>query len=247
MISTLKVLSILLCYPTRELQKGVAELEQALRSEALVPQPQLQALLGFMKDFGGRDLYDLQERYVLLFDRTRSLSLHLFEHVHGESRERGQAMVNLANHYHENDLFIEASELPDYLPMFLEFASTRSIEDARELISEISHILSAIEDRLRKRRSPYAEIIGTILALTPDAVADSDDLVDLPDDDPEDLAALDRSWEDEPVTFGPGPTATGPGGSCPAARDVLARMESHDLADRVRKNGDMSRQWESGS
>ncbi|MEJ2459788.1 MAG: hypothetical protein P8Y58_17260 [Novosphingobium sp.] len=47
-------------------------------------------------DLVTRDLYDAQERYVLLFDRTRKLSLHLFEHVHGESRDRGQAMVDLA-------------------------------------------------------------------------------------------------------------------------------------------------------
>ena len=248
MIATLKALSVLLCYPTRELQEGMEELEQALLSEALATKPQLQPLLAFMRDFGQRDLYDVQERYVLLFDRTRSLSLHLFEHVHGESRERGQAMVNLASHYHDRELFISAREMPDYLPMFLEFASTLPLAEARGVIAEIGHILVALEDRLRKRGSLYAEIFKTLLELAPDAVAsDGDELASSPDDDPNDLVALDRSWEDEPVTFGPGSAGASPGGSCPAARSVLARMELNEAAVRAPNNDEFSNSWESES
>src|SRR5207244_13070491 len=96
------------------------------------------------------DLYDLQERYVLLFDRTRSLSLHLFEHVHGESRDRGQAMIDLKNQYENAGLEISATELPDFVPLFLEFLSTRPRADAYELLGQPAHILSAMAERLRK-------------------------------------------------------------------------------------------------
>src|SRR5690606_23116888 len=90
------------------------------------------------------DLYELQERYVLLFDRTRSLSLNLFEHVHGESRDRGQAMVDLKDLYERHGLTLASTELPDYLPLFVEFLSTISEVEARELLAETAHILEAI-------------------------------------------------------------------------------------------------------
>jgi nitrate reductase delta subunit len=91
MARTLKVLSALLSYPTQELQGAGDALRSALRDEPLLPdetQKHLQQLIG---EIAVGDLYDLQERYVDLFDRGRSLSLYLFEHVHGESRDRGQA------------------------------------------------------------------------------------------------------------------------------------------------------------
>ena len=81
------------------------------------------ALDRLLDELATGDLYDLQERYVLLFDRTRSLSLHLFEHVHGESRDRGQAMVDLKALYERHGLLMSSSELPDHLPLFLEFLS----------------------------------------------------------------------------------------------------------------------------
>ena len=137
MIATLKALSILLCYPTAEIRDGTPDLASAICGEGLIGEPHLATLLAFLSDFGERDLYDLQERYVLLFDRTRSLSLQLFEHVHGESRERGQAMVNLLQLYEQHKLEMEGGKLPDYLPMFLEFASTLSLAEAREMLQEI--------------------------------------------------------------------------------------------------------------
>ena len=107
-------------------------------------------------DIGGRDAYDAQERYVLLFDRTRSLSLHLFEHVHGESRDRGQAMVDLMAMYEEDGFEIDTKELPDYLPMFLEYLSMKPRAEAVQLLDETAHILAALRERLKKRQSVYA-------------------------------------------------------------------------------------------
>ena len=90
-----KVISVLLSYPTRELQLGVPELLEAVQSDSGIKQPVRDSIARLATDIASRDIYDAQERYVFLFDRTRSLSLHLFEHVHGESRDRGQAMVDL--------------------------------------------------------------------------------------------------------------------------------------------------------
>ena len=118
------------------------------------------------------DLYALQERYVDQFDRTRSLSLHLFEHVHGESRDRGQAMIDLKSLYEQNGLYLSAAELPDFVPAFLEFLSTRPLAQARALLSQTAHILTALAERLQKRHSPYAAIFQALAALAtlaPDA------------------------------------------------------------------------------
>ena len=112
MTTTLKVLSALLTYPTAELQAAVPQMRAALDSEARLPQRNRDRLDGILEEIAAGDLYDLQERYVLLFDRTRSLSLHLFEHVHGESRDRGQAMVDLKALYERHGLSMNSSELP---------------------------------------------------------------------------------------------------------------------------------------
>ena len=223
MSNTFKVLSALLCYPTAELKLAAPELKAALDAEALLP-PRVAAMVArLVDDLATRDLTDAQERYVFLFDRTRSLSLHLFEHVHGESRERGQAMVDLLALYERHGLALSARELPDYLPLFLEFLSTRPVAEARALLAQPLHILNALTDRLRKRDSVYEGVFRALEALAKDA-APADELEVLPEqaqDDPNDLAALDRAWEDDPVTFGPG---TDNAGGCGRASEMLARM-----------------------
>jgi nitrate reductase delta subunit len=205
MIKTFKVFSALLSYPTEELQLAALEMRAGLGAEGLLPAAVRRQIDLLIEEIAARDLYDLQERYVLLFDRTRSLSLHLFEHVHGESRDRGQAMINLKILYEKNGLSIGAAELPDFLPLFLEFLSTRPAAEAFELLGQPAHILSAIAERLRKRRSPYEAVFRALVALstTKPKVEQVAELLDVPDPDPTDLAALDAAWEDEPVSFGP--------------------------------------------
>jgi nitrate reductase delta subunit len=202
---TLKVLSALLTYPTVELQAAIPEMRAALDEEARLPQVNRDRLDRIMEEIATRDLYELQARYVLLFDRTRSLSLHLFEHVHGESRDRGQAMVDLKALYERHGLLMRSSELPDHLPLFLEFLSQIPEAEARDLLEETSHVLEAIRLRLKKRKVPYSSVFSCAQALAharpqTDVVAA---LLDEPDEDPNDLAALDAAWEEEEVTFGP--------------------------------------------
>ena len=125
-MKTLKVLSALLSYPTAELIAAVGEFEGVLDQEQLLSKSERAALRVLIADLAAADLVDAQERYIMLFDRTRSLSLHLFEHVHGESRDRGQAMVDLIKVYEDGGYMPTSKELPDFVPLFLEFASTRS-------------------------------------------------------------------------------------------------------------------------
>jgi nitrate reductase molybdenum cofactor assembly chaperone NarJ/NarW len=205
MSRTFKVLSALLTYPTAELQAATGELRAALDADAIVPPALRNRLDTLLEELASGDIYDLQERYVLLFDRTRSLSLHLFEHVHGESRDRGQALIDLKSMYERNGLEVGAAELPDFLPLFLEFLSTRPLAEACELLGQPAHILAALAERLRKRRSAYEAVFRALVAL-PSAkpkVEDVSALLATPDHDATDLAALDAAWEDEPVSFGP--------------------------------------------
>lgn len=205
MATTFKALSALLSYPTEELQQATGELLDALRDEALLSSAARRGLEQLIGEIADGDIFDLQERYVLLFDRTRSLSLHLFEHVHGESRDRGQAMIDLAGIYAKNGLVISATELPDFLPLFLEFLSIRPVAEARALIGETAHIIVALGERLTKRGSAYASIFIALteVALTAPQEALIQALGAEPDVDPDDLAALDAAWQDEPVNFGP--------------------------------------------
>ena len=143
---------------------------------------------------------------MLLFDRTRTLSLHMFEHVHGESRDRGQAMIDLKAQYEGHKLFMSTSELPDFVPLFLEYLSMLPAQEAYDTLGQPAHIFAAMAERLRKRKSSYEAVFRALVALaaakpTADEVTA---LLTLPDPDANDLVALDAAWEAEAVTFGPG-------------------------------------------
>lgn len=205
MARTFKVLSALLSYPTADIVGAAPEMAAVLRDEHLLKPRQIKALTPLVDELAAGDLYELQERYVLLFDRTRSLALHMFEHVHGESRERGQAMVDLKKVYEDAGLEIAANELPDYLPLFLEFLATRPLPEALDLIGQPAHIFAGLAERLRRRTSPYTAVFDVLskLGKADPRSAEVRQLVDEPDVDPNDLDALDAAWEDEEVRFGP--------------------------------------------
>jgi len=203
---TLKALSALLTYPTEELRDAAGDIGLVLAQDKHLPANVWPQLSKLMTELATGDLYDLQERYVLLFDRTRSLSLHLFEHVHGESRDRGQAMIDLKAQYEQAGLLVEASELPDFLPLFLEYLATQPLKEACETLGQPAHIFGALAERLRKRKSAYEAVFRALIALSAAKPKEEEvsALLQLPDPDATDLAALDAAWEDEPVNFGPG-------------------------------------------
>ncbi len=199
-MKTFKALSALLNYPSAELQEAVGDIRRVLTEERQVPTDTLAPLLSRLREI---DLFELQADYVDLFDRTPRLSLYLFEHIHGDSRERGRAMVDLHRLYRRHGLELDTRELPDYLPLFLEFLSTLPGDEAQALLAETVHILTALETRLTERGSEYAAVLTALVKLAdtqpdPRAVAG---LRNLPDAAPE---TLDQEWEEAPVSFGPG-------------------------------------------
>lgn len=227
MIKTFKILSALLSYPTKELQQAAPEFGAILKEEGLLGKDGVLQICPLVKDIINGDLMDLQERYVLLFDRTRSLSLHLFEHVHGESRDRGQAMVDLKEHYENNGLFLDTNELPDYLPLFLEFLSTLPMKEAKDMLNQPVSVLAALAERLRKRDSIYERAFISLLAIA-DARSNTEvvkELLAQEDDDPNDLEALDREWEEEAVSFGAGAALQGQAG-CGKVTGMVERLKA---------------------
>lgn len=194
---TFKALGILLWYPNEEWLTGVSDLCDIIKQEALVSKEQLASLRSLVTQLQESDLLDLQEEYVDTFDRIRSLSLHLFEHVHGDSRDRGQAMVDLAERYKEQGFSIATSELPDYLPVFLEYISMLPQEEALEELANTSHILVALGKRLAERGSPYSVVLDTLTLLagkTPEKVERKEAVV-------VNFEQLDKEWEEKPIDF----------------------------------------------
>jgi len=220
MALTYKALAVLLAYPTAETQDLATAAVQAIEDEGMVPAQIRGSLARLADELAGGDLFDLQERYVWQFDRTRSLSLNLYEHVHGESRDRGQAMVALLELYRSKGVELSANELPDNLPVFLEFLSLLPEPEAASLLGEAAHVLAAMGVRLHKRQSPYRAVFGALTALA-GAKADAAALASLmqePDDDPGDFETLDRLWAETAVTFGPSDVG------CPKAEDLVRAM-----------------------
>jgi nitrate reductase delta subunit len=201
MARSYRALGALISYPTEALQAATREIAFILAEEGLVPPAGRAAIDGLLAELGNTDIYELQERYFALFDRSRTLSLHLFEHVHGESRDRGQAMADLIELYRGHGLEPTAGELPDFLPLFLEFISLLPADEARSLLAEPAGILATLAERLVARNSAYAAVFAVLAEL---ANAPVSDVAETSIEDPDDLAALDAAWEEAAVHFGPG-------------------------------------------
>ncbi len=201
MTRSYRALAALITYPTEALQAATSEIAAVLAEEDLVPAARRAAIDDLLAELAARDIYDLQERYFALFDRSRTLSLHLFEHVHGESRDRGQAMADLIALYRGHGFEPTASELPDFLPMFLEFLSLLPANEAQVLLAEPAGILQLLAERLVTRKSTYSAVFQALATL---ANAPAIDGPDTGVEDPDDLVALDAAWEEAAVHFGPG-------------------------------------------
>lgn len=204
MMLTLRTLSALLSYPSEQLQTHAGELRETMAREQMLSHAERRRLEPLLRRFEREDLLDLQAAYSELFDRSRSLSLHLFEHVHGDGRERGQAMIDLGRQYMESGLFLEANELPDFVPVFLEYASCLPLKEARETLGQPVHVFAALAERLGKRGSDYSAIFHALVALAgvkPDAEALAELDQNTPEEDP---ARIDEEWEEAPVSFSAG-------------------------------------------
>ncbi len=217
----LKLSALLLDYPRVELREESLALHALIRTCDL-PEKQRDGLAALLNELCKGDILDVQARYDGLFERGRSVSLLLFEHVHGESRDRGQAMVDLMDRYTQAGLVIDVNELPDYLPVYLEFLALQDTESARVGLAEVAHILALIALRLEERGSSYASVFHSLLELSgeqPDLGALKRDREQEVRDDS--LEAIDKAWEETPVSF------TEPAVGCPStsARRISSAAE----------------------
>lgn len=188
---SLRVLARLLSYPDSALRDDLADMRSALHADRALHQARKEELYALMRQLAAGTPLDNESEFVELFDRGRATSLHLFEHVHGDSRERGPAMIDLVQTYEKAGLFLGPDEMPDYLPVVLEFVSTQPAREARAFLSEMAHIFNAIFNALQQRQSAYASVLGALLELA----GETAHAVNLAPDEP-----LDASWE-EPVVF----------------------------------------------
>jgi len=220
---TLRALARLLGYPSDDLRAHVPDLRAVLGGDASLPGRVRRRLEALLDRLERSDVLDAQAEYTDLFDRSRAVSLHLFEHVHGENRERGQAMIDLATHYAAHGLLLDSNELPGYLPIFIEFASCLPEDEARQLLDEPSHVLAALEQRLTERGSDYAAVFAALLAVArarPDRAAYDTLQQNAPPDDP---ALIDEEWEEKAVSFTGAHEMGGPTG-------IVARLRAKGKA-----------------
>lgn len=198
----LNIISQLMDYPTEALNEHQDELVGAIEASTISGDIKSR-LVAFTKQELSINVLDRQETYDGLFERGRSLGLWLFEHVHGESRDRGQAMVDLVDKYREAGLEINQQELPDYIPMFLEFLATQGEENAKTWLQDVEHILALLQCRLEKRESPYSVLFEALLDIAQSAVSIEEVRASIVDEKRDDTKqALDAEWEEEEVKFG---------------------------------------------
>ncbi len=199
MLKTYKILSLLLSYPTQELQQLLPDVNTELSREQLLPEKASRDIQKFTGYYQNSDLTEWQAHYVQLFDFSRAASLHLFEHVKGDSKDRGQAMVDLLSFYKENGLEITTNELPDYLPVFLEFLSTLEKDKASGLLAEPVNVIARIYRKLHDRENLYRHILAAVITLSDTLPKEETVEKIIQEQKPLDL---DKEYEDEPVTFG---------------------------------------------
>ena len=198
----LVVISRLLEYPDAALWQHQGELFDVLSESEKLEPADAQALGIFLRDLTAQDLLDAQAAYSELFDRGRATSLLLFEHVHGESRDRGQAMVDLLNQYEQHGLLLDSRELPDHLPLYLEYLAQLPESEAIGGLQDIAPILALLCARLQQRESRYAVLFEQLLKLANSAVDEAKVAEKIADEARDDTPqALDAVWEEEQVKF----------------------------------------------
>ena len=200
----LKVIARLLDYPSAEAERHQGEIAMAISNAREISPDMRSQLLELLENIYRQELLDAEEAYSGLFDQGRALSLHLFEHVHGESRDRGQAMGDLMQVYDSRGFTIDQKELPDFIPLFLEYLSCLPDMDAREWLADMSPILARLGARLDERQSNYSQLFKALLMICGQSALLEEERGAIAgeerDDTPE---ALDREWEEAAVTFNP--------------------------------------------
>lgn len=198
----LKVISRLLDYPTQNLLDNSDALVEATASTRHLPPEVREKIVALIEQQRASDIYDLQANYDGLFERGRYVSLLIFEHVHGESRDRGQAMVDLLEMYKSKGFELDSRQMPDYIPLFLEFLSEQEELYAREWLADVAHIFALLEERLEKRESAFSILFRSLLIISGAQVDRKEIQETVAKEQPEDtLEAIDKEWEDKEIRF----------------------------------------------
>ncbi len=241
----LALISRLIDYPTAELVSAKSDVVSFIENDQHLSSADKAGLLGFVEQRFAMDLLDWQSDYDAMFERGRTLSLLLFEHIHGESRDRGQAMIDLIEQYKAAGLEIGMRELPDYIPLFLEFASTQGETNARGWLQDVAHILALLKVRLDKRDSEYGNLFTALVNLAQVDIDYADLAQQVKGEKRDDTKeAIDKVWEEEMVKFGPdansdacGSAINKPSQSQRRDQDVPIQFIDAIVADTLANNG----------
>lgn len=167
MQNTYKILSLLLDYPNEELKENLSDVMDVIEEESYLDESQCKKLRDFLDYAVSLSLAEWQMQYVQMFDFSTNSNLYLFDHVYGDSRERGQAMVDLTEMYAQSGFIPHSNELPDYLPLFLEYISLlKKEEDSEKLLHEVSHVLTSMKKALEKKETPYHYLLDILCSLS---------------------------------------------------------------------------------
>jgi len=211
----LKVISRLLDYPSQDLFDARDEIISVVGDDKMLSDGNKEELITFIESLTSRELLDAQESYDLLFDRGRALSLLLFEHVHGESRDRGQAMVNLMEVYKSKGFEADTSQLPDYIPLYLEFLSEQDEVFAEEWLGDICHLMTMLSERLIDRECYYSVLFDSLIEISGLEVDRAEVAESVKKEERDDtIEAIDKEWEDKEINFND-PIQSGE--NCPSA------------------------------
>ncbi|GAA5523671.1 nitrate reductase molybdenum cofactor assembly chaperone NarJ [Microbulbifer aestuariivivens] len=197
----LRAIALLLDYPSEELKTHISEVREDLNSDPSLSAKERAMLEPLLVSFERDTLLELQVTYSDVFDSSRTMSLNLFEHIHGDNSERGQAMLDLGEEYMQQGYYMQRNELPDYIPMFLEFVSCLPDADARDWLSQPAHVFAVLAQRLDEHKSAYAGLFHLLLkfaGIKPDAKAVQELIARHKKAEEK---SIDEEWEEEPITF----------------------------------------------
>lgn len=169
-MKTYKVAALLLRYPEPDWLAELPQLQCVLEEERRVNHRAAEVVAPLLRFLEG-PLLESQMHYVETFDRQPKHGLYLYEHLHGESRGRGTAMVALLERYRRHGLELDCDELPDHLPVFLEFLSLLPRRQARRELQPIAGVLRLLAQRLGEAKSPYAGVLAALTRLAPRGAA----------------------------------------------------------------------------
>lgn len=157
-----KITSALLEYPDQDLKSAIPEIAELMQSDEVISEEERGILLKFMQWLDTQDVTELQASYVKTFDMTPEHSLHLTHHLFGDDRGRGPALIDLTEYYRGFGMEADAKELPDYLPLILEFASTLEEIEAKVFLGQTVKVLTQLAVNLETAESPYAPLVRMI-------------------------------------------------------------------------------------